>query len=403
MPLPLRAEVILGRGEGCDVVIDDEAVSRSHAMIRDHRLIRDLDSRNGTIVGGRRLASGKEVRLGVGTVVELGSVSIVIVAGRPTRTSESPPVERASVVRDPTMVHLYELIDVIAPSDLSVLILGETGTGKELFAEALHERSPRSKTPLLRVNCAALSGSLLEGELFGYERGAFTGAVSAKPGLFEAASGGTLFLDEVGELPLDTQAKLLRVIDNEEVFRLGSLKPRRIDVRYVAATNRDLEAAVEVGAFRRDLYFRLNGFAVTLPPLRLRRSEIVPMAEHFLARLAQRQGVGAPSLDVETIRALIAYSFPGNARELRQLMERAFAIVQGGRNVRPEHIWPSASLPRPRHTRGIDLGRAEIEDALRRTNGNQTKAAELLGVARRTLINKIEALGIPRPRKKSDA
>ncbi len=401
MALPRRDEIVIGRAAGCDVVIDDDSISRRHAALRAHRFIRDLGSRNGTTVMGSRLTAGQEAAITVGTVVELGTVTVVVLAGQPMRSSKPPERRATAVVRDPTMMHLYGLADVIAASPLAVLLLGETGTGKDVFAEALHARSPRARGPMLRLNCAGLTGSLLEAELFGYERGAFTGATTSKPGLFEAASGGTMFLDEVGDLPLDTQAKLLRVLETGEVFRLGSLKPRQVDVRYVAATNRDVEGAVAQGLFRRDLLFRLNGFSLTLPPLRRRTSEILPLAEHFLAESVARQHGGrVPSLGPAACRALLEHPFPGNVRELKQLMERGVALVRDGTVIEPEHLWPAAPPAARRWSRSFDLGREEIEDALRRTNGNQTRAAELLGVARRTLIKRIEAHGVARPRKK---
>jgi two-component system response regulator AtoC len=402
LQLPAREELVVGRAAGCDVVVDDDEVSRRHAVLRGRRSIRDLGSKNGTTVGGRRLAEGEEVPLAVGSVVVLGAVTAVLLHAKPIRRATSSSQDSSAVVRDPTMLRLYDLVEIIAASPLAVLLLGETGTGKEVFAEAVHRRSQRARAPMLRLNCAGLTGSLLEAELFGYERGAFTGAISAKAGLFEAAHGGTMFLDEVGELPLETQAKLLRVVDTGEVFRLGSLKPRRVDVRYVAATNRNIEQAVEQNLFRQDLFFRLNGFSLTLPPLRRRPSEILPLAEHFLASSAKRSQARAPAIGHDAARALVDHAFPGNVRELRQIMERAFALARGAGVVERQHLWLTGEAQAPRSKRAFDLGREEIEDALRRTTGNQSQAAQLLGVARRTLINKIEAHGVARPRKKSD-
>ncbi len=296
IPLPQSPRVVVGRMPTCDIVIPDDSVSRQHAAL--HRTaaglsIEDLGSRNKTKVMGHSLSRGETAPLPIGSVVEIGHATMFVQVGRPhaatAKVTGAPPHGNtsAAVIRDPTMQRLYALLDVIAPSPLNVLVLGETGTGKEVFAEAIHGGSGRAAAPLLRINCAALSGSLLESELFGHEKGAFTGALGAKMGLFEAADGGTLFLDEIGELPSDTQAKLLRVIERGEVTRLGSVVPRRIDVRYVAATNRDLQQLIAEQRFRSDLFFRLNGFSVTLPPLRKRPREIVPLARIFLDRAAQ--------------------------------------------------------------------------------------------------------------------
>jgi transcriptional regulator with PAS, ATPase and Fis domain len=340
-----------------------------------------------------------------------------------------PNGSAAAVVLDATMQRLYALLDVIAPSPLNVMVLGETGTGKEVFAEAIHNGSRRAHAPLLRINCAALSGSLLESELFGHEKGSFTGALGAKAGLFESADGGTVFLDEVGELPIETQAKLLRVIERGEVIRLGSVQPRRVDVRYVAATNRDLQQLIAENRFRSDLFFRLNGFTVTLPPLRKRRKEVAPLARFFLDRAAAgRQYMLTPHAEA----ALEAYAWPGNVRELKNVVERALVLAGPHGRIEPSHLHlphgaghetayaqepfgPNDTVP-PTPYGGVpavspnapnDLRaqresweRQQIMSALERTSGNQKEAAILLGISRRTLINKIEAYGIARPRKR---
>lgn len=401
MRLPQRAELVIGRAAECDVVIDDASVSRRHAILDASGSLRDLKSRNGTTVAGKRLQPGESVPLGVGGIAEVGSATVVLVAARPVRANHAAAPREEELAHDPTMRHLYGLLELVGPSDLPVLILGETGVGKEVFAEAVHRRSRRAKATFLRINCAGLTGSLLESELFGYERGAFTGAVASKPGLFETAQGGTMFLDEVGELPQDTQAKLLRVLDSGEVYRLGSHTPRRIDVRYVAATNRNLEAAVDAGTFRQDLFFRLNGFALTLPPLRRRTGDIIPLAELFLRQCAARAGVPAPRLDDDVARTLVAHPFPGNVRELKHMIDRAFVLAHGSATLTLAHL-SLPSLVRSR-SRAFDLDRDTIDAALRRANGNQSRAAELLGIARRTLINRMEEFGMDRPRKKAGA
>ena len=489
IPLPRKARVVIGRMHTCDIVIEDESVSRQHAALNSAATgltIEDLGSRNRTRIMGRSLGRGETAPLAVGSVVEIGYATMFVQVGRPpgARASSpglpgaSPHVAAASaIILDPTMQRLYALLDVIAPSPLNVLVLGETGTGKEVFAEAIHNGSRRAHAPLLRINCAALSGSLLESELFGHEKGAFTGALGAKAGLFEAADGGTVFLDEFGELPLDTQSKLLRVIERGEVMRLGSVTPRRVDVRYVAATNRDLQQLIAEQRFRSDLFFRLNGFSVTLPPLRKRRKEIVPLARFFLDRAAQgRQYTLTPPAEA----ALEGYPWPGNVRELKNVVERAIVLAGPAARIDPVHLHlpdphTGQEYPHDEHDLGgpndtippIPYGngptspgapslqsgawgtpgilgapgsgsfnpptapsspgmigttppgfgvpvanpndlraqretweRTQILGALEKTSGNQKEAAKLLGISRRTLINKIEAYGIARPRKR---
>ena len=254
------------------------------------------------------------------------------------------------IIEAPAMRTLHALLERVAARSVNVLLLGETGVGKEVFAAQVHACSPRASGPFVKLNCAAFSESLIESELFGYEKGAFTGAASAKPGLIESAEGGTLFLDEVGELPLTLQAKLLRVLEDREVRRVGSTRTRCVDVRFVAATNRNLEAEIAAGRFRSDLYFRLNGFSLTIPPLRERRSEILPLAEYFLSVDAQgARRVKVPGLSLEARDALLAYSWPGNIRELRQAIEHAVVLCEDA--VMPEHL-PSgmATLTPPVHS-----------------------------------------------------
>ncbi len=458
-PLPNRARLVIGRASDCDIVIDDESVSRKHAVL-ENRALEDLGSRNGTVVNGRRLEPGHREGLEVGVVAEIGSATLMLHRGavpaavrHDARTPVAPPVatdDEGPLLVDPKMRRLYAMLDVVAPSDLPVLVLGETGTGKEVFSSQVHARSGRRAGPYLRLNCAALSGSLLESELFGHERGAFTGAMQAKPGLFEAADGGTVFLDEVGELPLDTQAKLLRVLENGEVIRLGSVKPKRVNVRYVSATNRDLSVAVQAGTFRSDLFFRLNGVAVTLPPLRRRPLEILPLAERFIRLGAARAGRPVPSLTDGAKQALVNYSWPGNIRELKSVVERAVVLATGSPALGIEHLLlpedgqglEPASVRERRQSQSVSIGsggvptmpppgatpaigvplaptfevdpaalgrplrpdesfeRDRVLEALQRTGGNQTEAAKLLGVSRRTLINKMEKYALQRPRKR---
>ena len=320
--------------------------------------------------------------------------------------------------RTPAMTALTELIAQVAPGTISVLILGETGTGKEVLAEWVHRLSPRADRPLVRLNCAALSETLLESELFGHERGAFTGAVAAKPGLLETADGGTVFLDEVGELPRSIQVKLLRVLEERAVRPVGGLDARPIDVRFIAATNRDLVHEVARGRFRQDLYFRLDGITLELPPLRERSEEIAALAGAF-AKVAWRSlghlDTPAPVLTPAALDRLLAHSWPGNIRELRNVIERA-TLLCGGARIEPVHILigsprraatretPPLRVPslvgRPRATRSADE-KARVVDALARCDGNQTHAAKLLGISRGALLGMLDRYDIERPRRRS--
>jgi DNA-binding NtrC family response regulator len=323
------------------------------------------------------------------------------------------------IVADPAMQRLYRLVERVAAGNVSVLLLGETGVGKEVVAEAVHRLSPRAKQPFLRLNCAAFTETLLESELFGYEKGAFSGAAQTKPGLLETAQGGTVFLDEVGEMPLSLQAKLLRVIEERRVMRVGGLKDRPIDVRFVAATNRDLSAEIVAGRFRQDLYYRLDGISLVIPPLRDRRGEIEELARLFIAR-ATPEGTRPPQLTPAALELLRAYEWPGNIRELRNVIERAVLLSVDGviapeqlpvdkmragfvRVAPPAVAAASAPVPvalQPEPPRGDDDGeRQRVIEALQQCAGNQTHAARLLGISRGTLLARLNAYNLPRPRK----
>jgi hypothetical protein len=297
---------------------------------------------------------------------------------------------------------LDAVVERVASSPISVLLLGETGVGKEVMARAIHARSPRAKAPFLGINCAAFSEALFESELFGHERGAFTGADRAKPGLLEAAEGGTVFLDEVGEMPLSLQPKLLRVLERREVLRVGSLRAKPIDVRIVSATNLDLETEVSARRFRQDLYFRLNGVAITIPPLRERVAAIEPLARHFLEDAAASLGRGpAPRLSTDALDALRAHDWPGNIRELRNVVERALVLCAGSTIRRDDlqlAVRPAPEVSASAGAAGDGDERQQIVEALERCVGNQTYAAEMLGISRRTLVARISKYGIPRPR-----
>jgi transcriptional regulator with PAS, ATPase and Fis domain len=299
------------------------------------------------------------------------------------------------------------MIDAVAPGSISVLVLGETGVGKEVYATTIHQRSPRASKPFLCLNCAALPETMLEAELFGYERGAFTGAMHAKPGLFESADKGTVFLDEIGEMSLPTQAKLLRVLESGETMRLGALRPQRVDVRLVSATNNDLPERVEAGTFRRDLYFRLNGISVRLPPLRERPEDVVALARRFLHANAKKLGRPVPAIARAAVAVLEAHAWPGNVRELKNVIERA-VLLSGGQTIEPAHLgMPEPPAAKPSGKQQVRALRQDVDSfererilaALERCGGNQTLAAQALGIGRSTLLSKLDEYGLPRPRK----
>ncbi|MBI1736215.1 MAG: sigma-54-dependent Fis family transcriptional regulator [Candidatus Rokubacteria bacterium] len=302
------------------------------------------------------------------------------------------------------MQEVLSIVRRVAPSDATVLIRGESGTGKELIAKAIHFASPRAAGPLVRVNCAALPETLLESELFGHEKGAFTGAAATRHGRFEAAHGGTLFLDEIGDLPLHLQVKLLRVLQEREIERLGSSRTIPIDVRLIAATHRDLETLVREQRFRDDLYYRINVVTVTLPPLRDRREDIPRLLEHFLDRYARRHGKTLTGLTREARDALLRYDYPGNVRELENVVERGVVLTRDdvvGVADLPLTVKPAAGEPSEDGaslTAAVEgLERRMIQEALARAAGVQTKAAEALGVSERVLRYKLRKYGFASP------
>jgi formate hydrogenlyase transcriptional activator len=293
---------------------------------------------------------------------------------------------------------LLKQVEKVAPSDSTVLILGETGTGKELIAHALHRRSRRGSRVFVRVNCAAIPQSLIASELFGHEKGAFTGAMQRRVGRFEAANGGTLFLDEVGELPMETQIALLRVLQEKEFERVGSNHPISVDVRLIAATNRDLEAAVAAGAFRQDLFFRLNVFPIAVPSLRERVDDIPLLVEHFVGRFAKAAGKNLRHIDKQTLELLKSYHWPGNIRELQNVVERAVILSETDAFVVDEGWLKGTELSQHKGLSALDDREVEmIEAALAETHGRisgPSGAAAKLGIPRQTLESKIQRFGI---------
>jgi len=522
--LPERGSVVIGRGQGCDVKIDDPSISRRHARLQLGlgMTIEDLGSSNGTEVRGERISGPAQIELD--ELVTIGSISVVVqqqpavtqqrtlwghgyfelrlaeectrahrsgttfgvlrvradasavdaisaavrdvdvigvyapneweillvdassddVAGVARAVKGAVPRARVATAMFPSegdsawtlaaaasaklgdggtddarlvvnpvgpMKPLFALVDRVAIGDISVLILGETGSGKEVIAEQIHQRSRRVGKPLLKLNCAAVPEQLIESELFGHEKGSFTGATSTKPGLLEQATTGSVFIDEVGELPAATQAKLLRVLEQREIMRVGALKPLSIDVRFIAATHRDLEAAIAAGRFREDLYFRLAGVTLQVPPLRDRPDELEPLVQHFAQRAATALGRPTPRVTEAALELLRAYRWPGNVRELRNVIDRATLLCETEIDVAhlPEDRMRASTAARVAtgSVPGLDgvrdhanqLERQAIEQALARANGNQTEAAKLLGISRRTLTNKLNHHGFDRPRK----
>ncbi|MEW5743570.1 MAG: sigma-54 dependent transcriptional regulator [Myxococcota bacterium] len=344
------------------------------------------------------------------------------VVAKAARTQEAnlghvPPEGRARqslIGASAQMAELSKIIDKVADTPSTVLITGESGTGKELVATALHDGSSRRDKPLIKINCAAIPKDLMESELFGYERGAFTGAVTSKPGRFELADGGTLFLDEIGEVPVEMQVKLLRVLQESEFERVGGIKTTRVDVRLIAATNRDLEKEIEAGRFRKDLYYRLNVVPIHLAPLRERSSDVPLLVRHFIEKYNKRLNKKIEGISDEALARLQSYPWPGNIRELENLMERVLLFADGPRielkdlpepvrgGVQTPTPVPGEAVPQPGEKPLKDFlkeKQAEIEksfivQALQKTDGNVTRAAKLLQISRKSLQTKMKEFGL---------
>ena len=298
------------------------------------------------------------------------------------------------------MIEVVSLVHRVAPSDATVLIRGESGTGKELIAKAIHYAGPRAARPLVRVNCAALPENLLESELFGHEKGSFTGAIATRKGRFELADTGTLFLDEIGDLPFHLQAKLLRVLQEREFERIGSSQPIKVNVRIISATHRDLEALMRAGQFRDDLYYRLNVVTILVPPLRERREDLPVLMDHFLKIFAAKNGKVLRGFSREARDALLRYDYPGNVRELENLIERAAVLCRGdviGQGDLPLTLEEPEGAGEPERglTAAVEgLERRMIKDALKRADGVQTRAADFLGITERALRYKLKKYGL---------
>lgn len=415
-----RDVIRIGSAKTGDIVITDSTVSRHHAEIRRGRdgvLLRDLGSTNGTFVGHVR---AKEVYLGPDTRFRVGRTELVF-----TPADEIIDVEPSAsdhfenlVGNSVAMREVFGILERVAPTDLTVLITGETGTGKELASRAVHQRSKRNKSPLIVFDCGAAPDNLIESELFGHQRGAFTGAVEARPGVFEMAHGGTIFLDEIGELPLELQPKLLRVLEQREVRRVGASTTKSIDVRVVAATNRNLREEVDAGRFREDLYYRLAVVEMTMPPLRDRLEDLDRLAHHLLERSSHNSGVA--TIDPAVIGMFSSYRWPGNVRELNNVIERAMLFADGSsitidtlpEALQAERNSPAAAQASPLPGSDADASALSFKDAkdqlidaferqylmdlLERNDGNVSKAARAADMDRKTITRLMKKHSITR-------
>ncbi len=291
------------------------------------------------------------------------------------------------IAYSPKMKKVMELARNVAKTDFPVLLLGETGVGKSLIAEVIHNGSKRREGPFVSLNIAGIPSTLLESELLGYKKGAFTGAEKEKKGLFEIANKGTLFLDEIGNTPLDAQAKLLKVIEEGSFYKLGDRKPTKVDVRIIAATNTDLKKSIKEGTFREDLYFRISVFPIEIPPLRERKEDIPPLVNYYFRRFGHKEGISTAALD-----ELISYEWPGNVRELINVLQRAI-VLSGGRKIEKEHI--VLEKEEGLNTVGIEeMEKKMIQEALRKTGGNKKEAAKLLGISRKMLYTRLKKYGL---------
>jgi DNA-binding NtrC family response regulator len=392
--LPIDLPLVrVGSSEGNQVVVADPHVSRFHCEIGqtpEGFVIRDLESTNGTLVEGLAV---KEAILRSGVTITLGKTRVRFLADE--AQVEIPPSGASAfgevVGRSSRMRQIFGVLERIAPTDLTVTLIGQTGTGKDVFARSIHKASPRARGPFVVFDCGAVAPNLIESELFGHERGAFTGAVAERAGAFERAHGGTLLLDEIGELALDLQPKLLRAIEQRAVRRVGGDEELQVDVRLVAATNRNLEANVRTGKFREDLFFRLSVITLEIPPLEKRTDDLGLLVPALLAQLGHAELEVLP----ETMKVLERYNWPGNARELRNVLESAAAMCDGPK-LEPRHlVFFRARERREPSIPPLPLAGKSLE-SIEKTAfaGNKTQAARALGIAPSTLYEKIKKYGI---------
>lgn len=384
-----------------DLVLTDPTVSRKHAVVEERGegyVIRDLDSTNGTFLDGVRIREGF---LSPGAVIRLGE----------TELSVSPLKQRIENLKSDAdhfgeligsstpMQEVYGILERVAPTDVTILLEGETGTGKELAARAIHANSKRKDGPFVIIDCGSVAPNLVESELFGHEKGAFTDAVKMRQGAFELAHNGSIFLDEIGELPLDLQPKLLRALDQRETKRIGADKPVSFSTRIIAATNRDLVKEVKAGRFREDLYYRLSVVRVHMPPLRDRKNDIETIAERILRGISAEIGKKVSGVSAEASAALMTYLWPGNVRELKNVLGRAAALCDGS-TIEAKDLFLSHSR-KTDTVEGLsgktleDIEKAAIIATLKATSNNKTETAKKLGIAYSTLYEKMKKYGIP--------
>ncbi len=394
--------VTVGKDPSNDIVLLDPFVSARHLRLERRQgrwRLRDLGSTNGTFLGGVRVT---EAEIPPGAPLTLGDTEIVLEPAADLRPGRATAFE-GMISGHPAMRQMFELVERVATADAAVTILGETGTGKELVARALHHLSGRREAAFIPVNCSAIAESLIESELFGHEKGAFSGAERLRKGAFEEADGGTIFLDEIGELPLDLQPKLLRTLELGEVKRVGASRPLNVNVRVVAATHRDLRAQVRAGKFREDLFYRLCVVPVTIPPLRARRSDVRALADHFLARAAPR-GL-ALRFSEEALAKMESYDWPGNVRQLKNVVQRALLFRGEGLAIPASVVTFEDARGLPAgggdddtlYVRGLtmeDLEREAIRLSLRRHRGKRAAVVKELGIAKSTVMKRIAQWGL---------
>lgn len=408
----------IGKRENNDIVLGDKTVSRNHLEIQyasDSFLLKDLSSTNGTYINGTKV---KEAYLVPGDIIKVGNTVMEFVAFDEKVAIEPSAKEVCGgmVGKSRKMRQIFAILEKIAPSNASVIIEGETGTGKDLVAQAVHEHSTRKTKPYVVFDCTGVAPNLIESELFGHEKGAFTGAVRSRPGIFESANGGTVFLDEIGDLPIDLQPKLLRALESREVRRVGANATTKIDVRVLSATNRNLKKEVEAGRFREDLYYRMSVVKILLPPLRDRVEDIPLIVERLLSTSKFNKtatAIKVTRVEDEALKLLQRYPWPGNVRELANVIERACAFVEGntiarshldfifaemgGDEEHTEKMKIDANLPfKEAKQKILEVFEKEyLEDLLKRNNYNLSKAAREAKVDRKHIRNLLKKYGIP--------
>jgi DNA-binding NtrC family response regulator len=382
----------IGKDKSNDIILFDEYVSNHHFKIEFRNgsfFIKDLQSTNGTFINHHQIL---EASLPDGAMIEVGKAKFTFQTNQRTQIVE--PLENKNyfygmISNHPSMKEIFGLIQSLQQSTTPVIIQGETGTGKELVARAIHENSPRKSERFIAVNCGAIAKELIESELFGHEKGAFTGAVGQREGLFELADGGTLFLDEIGELPLDLQPKLLRVLESGEIRRVGSSKNIHVNVRIITATHRNLSVEVRESRFREDLYYRIYVLPITLPSLKQRISDIGLLTDHFLKKLK--------SIHPKALKKLISHSWPGNIRELKNVLERA-TLLSGGQEIDENHIHFSAITTKASNPFAPvtleEIEKLAIIEELEKNRWKKNETAQKLGIAKSTLHEKVKRYGI---------